>query len=78
MDRYEFLRQCDPNTQGESEIPSVSIFSARDVDLILESGRPPGGVNGSPLQYSCLENPMDGRAWGATVHGAARAGHDST
>ena len=34
-------------------------------------GRSPGGGNGHPLQYSCLENPMDREAWQATVHGAA-------
>ena len=33
------------------------------------SGRLPGGGNGNPLQYSCLENPMDRGAWRATVHG---------
>ena len=32
--------------------------------------------NGTPLQYSCLENPMDGGAWGAAVHGSLRVGHD--
>ena len=32
-------------------------------------GRSPGEGNGNPLQYSCLENPMDGGAWWATVHG---------
>ena len=32
-------------------------------------GRFPGEGNGNPLQYSCLENPMDGGAWWATVHG---------
>ena len=77
-ERYEFLRQCDPNTQGGSKIPSVSISSGRDVYLILESGRSPGGGNGNPFHYSCLENPMDRGAWWATVHGAARVGHDST
>ena len=35
-------------------------------------GRPPGEGNGNPLQYSCLENPMDGGAWEATVHGVAK------
>ena len=39
-------------------------------------GRSPGEGNGNPLQYSCLENPMDRRAWQATVHGVARARHD--
>jgi len=35
-----------------------------------------GEGNGSPLQYSCLENPMDGVAWWSAVHGVARVGHD--
>ena len=34
-------------------------------------GRSPGGGNGHPLQYSCLEKPMDGGAWWAAVHGVA-------
>ena len=34
--------------------------------------RTAGEGNGTPLQYSCLENPMDGRAWWATVHGVAK------
>ena len=38
-----------------------------DPDSIPESGRFPGGENGIPLQYSCLENPMDRGAWRATV-----------
>ena len=33
------------------------------------SGRSPRGGNGNPLQYACLENPVDGEAWRATVHG---------
>ena len=36
------------------------------------SGRSPGEGNGNPLQYSCVENRMDGRAWRATVHGVAK------
>ena len=35
-----------------------------------------GEGNGTPLQYSCLENPMDGGVWWATVHRVARVGHD--
>ena len=38
-----------------------------DRGLIPGSGRSPGEGNGNPLQYSCLKNPMDGRAWQATV-----------
>ena len=36
-------------------------------------GRFPGGGNGNPLKYSCLENPMDREAWWATVHGASKS-----
>ena len=39
----------------------------RDVGSIPRSGRSPGGGLGNSFQYSCLENPMDRRAWGATV-----------
>ena len=40
------------------------------------SGRSPGEGNGHPLQFSCLENPMDRRAWQATVHGFLQVKHD--
>ena len=46
--------------------------NARDLGSIPGSGRSPGGGKGSPLQYSCLENPMDRGAWRATVHGSQR------
>ena len=42
---------------------------AGDAGLIPGPGRSPGGGNGNPLQYSCLENPLDRGAWQATVHG---------
>ena len=42
--------------------------------LIPELGRSPGEGNGNPLQYSCMKNPMDRRAWRATVHGVTRVG----
>ena len=45
---------------------------ARDVGLIPGSGRSPGEGNGNPVQYSCLENPMDRGTWLATVHGVAK------
>ena len=44
-----------------------------DMGSIPGSGRSPGVGDGTPLQYSPLENPMDRRAWWATVHGAARS-----
>ena len=40
----------------------------RDMGSIPGLGRSPGGGNGNPLQYSCLENPMDRGAWRATVY----------
>ena len=50
-----------------------STFSARDTGLILGLGRAPGEGYGYPLQYSCLEDPMGGGAWQATVHAAAKS-----
>ena len=46
---------------------------ARNVGPIPGSGRSLGGGNGNPLQYSCLENPMDRGAWWATVHGVTES-----
>ena len=51
----------------------TSAWNAGDLGLIPGSGRSPGEGNGNPLQYSCLENPMDGGAWWATVHGVAKS-----
>ena len=45
----------------------------RDVGSIPGSGRSPGGGHGNPLQYSCMENPMDRGAWWATVHRVSRS-----
>ena len=50
----------------------ASACNARDPGSIPWSGRSPGEGNGNPLHYSCLENPMDGGAWWATVHGVAK------
>ena len=47
----------------------VSAGGIRDTGLIPGSGRSPGEEHGNPLQYSCLENPMDRGAWWATVYG---------
>ena len=47
----------------------------KEVGSIPGSGRSPGGGHGNPLQYSCLENPMDREAWRATVHGVTKR-HD--
>ena len=47
----------------------VSVYNAGDSSSIPGWGRYPGEGNGNPLQYSCLENPMDGGAWQSAVHG---------
>ena len=53
--------------------PLASARDMRDVSLIPGSGRSPGGRNDNPLQYSCLENPMDRGPWQATVHRLAES-----
>ena len=54
----------------------TQLANAGDKSSVLGLGRPPGGGNGNPLQYSCLENPVDRGAWQATVHGVTRVGQD--
>ena len=60
---------------GGAEVKESSC-NVGDLALIPGSGRSPGEGNGNPLQYSCLENPMDRGAWWAAVHGSQRVGHD--
>ena len=50
-----------------------SACNVGDLGLIHGLGRSPGEGNGTPLQYSCLENPTDGGAWRATVHEVAES-----
>ena len=50
----------------------ASAYNVGDLGSIPGSGRSPGEGNGNPLQYSCLENPMDRGTWWATVHGVAK------
>ena len=57
---------------GGSEVKACAC-SAGDLGSIPGWGRSPGEGNGNSLQYSCLENPMDGGAWWATVHGVAKS-----
>ena len=65
---------CIYNTgfPGGSE-DKVSACNAGDPGSIAGLGRCPGEGNGNPLQYSCPENPMDGGAWRATVHGITKS-----
>ena len=63
--------QCLCNIGGSED--EVSACNAGDPGLIPGLGRSPGEGNGIPLQYSCLEDPMDREAWRATVHGVAKS-----
>ena len=53
--------------------PPANARDIRDVGSTPGLGRSPAGGNGTPLQYSCLGNAMDGGAWWATVHGVAKS-----
>ena len=56
--------------------PTTNAGDVRNVDLIPGSGISPGGGYGNPLQYSCLENPMDRGAWRALVCRVAKSRSD--
>ena len=64
--------------QGGSVVKNqpAKAADAGEESLIPGLGRSPGRGHGNPLQYSCLENPMDRGAWWARVHGFAIVGHD--
>ena len=53
--------------------PPANAGDVRDKGSIPELGRSPGEGNGNLLQYSCLDNPTDRRAWWATVHAFAKS-----
>ena len=59
-----------------TQLVKETACNAGDLGSIPGLGRCPGEGNGNPLQYSCLENPMDRGAWQATVHGVPRVRHD--
>ena len=72
-----FLRDCIvfKGFPGGAEV-KASACNVGDLGSIPGSGRPPEEGNGNPLQYSCLENPMDGGAWWAKSTGSQRVVHD--
>ena len=76
IDKQEFTDLTNlPSTlgfPGDSD-GKASACSAGDLGSIPGSGRSPGEGNGNPLQYSCLENSMDGGAWYGTVHGVTKS-----
>ena len=61
-----------PGAMMVKNLPA-NVGDSRDVGSILGWGGSPGRGNGNPLQYSCLEDPMDREAWQATIHGVAES-----
>ena len=70
-----FIFSCRGDFPGGSD-GKESAFSVGDPGSIPGLGRSPAEGHGNPLQYSCLENPMDRGAWWATVRGVAKSQHD--
>ena len=66
---------CSLGFPGDTVVkdPPANAEDAGDSSLIPGSGRSPGGDNGNPLQYSCLENPMGRGDWLATDHKVAKS-----
>ena len=71
---------CLENTMGfpGGSVGKESAYNAGEADSTPGSRRSPGKGNGNPLQYSCLENPMDRGTWWATVHEVTNSGHGWT
>ena len=75
VDFFFFFAESSDKNWGFPGGSEVKAFACNEGDLgsIPGSGRSPGEGNGNPLQYSCLENPMDGGAWWATIHRVAKS-----
>ena len=82
---YVFIQQifierliCDMDFPGCSVVKNLpaKVGDMGDTGSIPGSEISPGEGHGSPLQFSCLENPMDREAWWATIHGVTRVGHN--
>ena len=58
---------------AQPEKNPTAMQQMEDVASVLGSGKSPGEENGNPLQYSCLDNPMDRKSQQATVHGVAKS-----
>ena len=66
---WSHYKLCFPGGSGGK----ASVYNAEDLGLIPGWGRSLGEGNGNPLQYYCLENPMDRGAWEAPVYGVAKS-----
>ena len=69
----ENKRSKAQRTSLVAQMVKASGYNVGDLGSIPGSGRSPGEGNGNPLWYSCLENPMNGGAWWAAVHGVAKS-----
>ena len=79
MDKTEATLQQQQQQQQVALVvqnPLANVGDIRDVGSMPGSGISLGEGHGNPLQYSCLENPMDKGAWRASVDGVHRVGHD--
>ena len=80
--KWEFMNQINQFSSVGKLCPSLcnpmhcstSAYNAGDLGLIPGLGRSSGEGNDNPVQYSCLENPMDRGAWWAAVHGCKESG----
>ena len=70
---YTYIKQITSKSFTGGSDGKASAYSAGDPGSIPGLGRSSGEGNGHAFQYSCLENPMDGGAWKATVHGVAKS-----
>ena len=71
--KAEYYEICASQVVLAVKNPPANAGDARDAGLIPGSGRSPGEGHGNPLQYSCLENPMDRGAWKVTVQRVANS-----
>ena len=67
--KLNMMLDASPVAQQEKNLPAMQ----ETQDVIPGLGSSPGGGNGNPLQYSCLENPMERGAWQAAFHGVAKS-----
>ena len=72
QNNFEAFGQVSEARKIRRSVGKESACNARNWDSIPALGRSTGAGNGNPLQYSCLENPMDRGAWWATIHGLVR------
>ncbi|KAB0355239.1 hypothetical protein FD755_022698, partial [Muntiacus reevesi] len=76
LNLYKMFTAALVHNSQRTQMSACDAGAFEDLASIPGSGRSLGEGNGNPLQYSCLENPMDRGTWQTTVHGVTRVGHD--